>query len=389
VILKRFIILGSTGSIGKSSLDVITANPNQFRVVGLAADRSGECMCDQIARFHPEAVSLGDRLIAGEVRNKTGSLTRVYEGFQGMIEMIKTLEADAVINGLVGSVGMLPTLAALESGKDVLLANKETMVMAGELVMDTVRRYGKRIVPIDSEMSAIYQCLKGERHDAVNRLILTASGGPFIDFTGEQLAGVTVRQALNHPTWSMGTKNTIDSATLMNKGLEVIEASRLFGIPGNRIDVAIHRSSLVHSFVEFIDGSILSQVSRPDMRLAIQYAMTDPERLPSPYGGLNFSRPFSMAFEPPDPERFPCLKLAYGTLARGGTALAVMNGANERAVEAFVEGRLAFTDIPVIIRKVVESHDFIAAPSIDELITADENAKCTIDEMLRKTKLEI
>ena len=384
--MKRFIILGSTGSIGKSSLDVIAANPKQFRVVGLAAGRSGESMYEQIAHFRPEAVSLRDRQIACEVRNRVGGRTRVYEDFQGMIEMIKTLEADAVINGLVGSVGMIPTLAALESGKDVLLANKETMVMAGELVMDTVKRYGKRIVPIDSEMSAIYQCLKGERSNEIKRLILTASGGPFIDFTREHLAEVTVKQALNHPTWSMGTKNTIDSATLMNKGLEVIEASRLFGIPGDRIDVIIHRSSLVHSFVEFIDGSILSQMSRPDMRLAIQYAMTDPERLPSPYGGLDFSRPFSMAFEPPDRERFPCLKLAYGALARGGTAPAVMNGANERAVEAFVEGHIAFMDIPLTIQKVMDDHEFIETPSVDELITADLNAKRRMDEIMKSKK---
>jgi 1-deoxy-D-xylulose-5-phosphate reductoisomerase len=382
VILKRLIILGSTGSIGKSSLDVIDANPKQFRVVGLAASRSGESLYNQITRFHPEAVSVRDIQIAGELRNLAGRLTRVYEGFQGMIEMIKTLEADAVINGLVGSVGMIPTLAALESGKDVLLANKETMVMAGELVMDTAKKYDKSIVPIDSEMSAIFQCLKGERRNQVKRLILTASGGPFVDLSREELSGVTVDQALNHPTWAMGTKNTIDSATLMNKGLEVIEASNLFGIPGDRIDVAIHRSSLVHSFVEFIDGSILSQMSRPDMRLAIQYAMTYPERIPSPYGGLDFSRPFSMAFEPPDKERFPCIKLAYGALSRGGTAPAVLNGANERVVEAFVAGRLPFMDIPSTIQTVLDEHEFIHKPSVDELITADLNAKLRVNEIL-------
>lgn len=381
--MKRLIILGSTGSIGKSSLDVIAEKPEQFRVVGLAAGRSGERICEQIIRFQPEAVSLRDHEIAHEVRSRVGRSTCIYEGFQGMIEMIRTLEADAVVNGLVGSVGMIPTLASLESGKDVLLANKETMVVAGQLVMETAKRKGKRVVPIDSEMSAIYQCLKGGRQGEVKRLILTASGGPFIDLTREQLAGVTVEQALNHPTWSMGTKNTIDSATLMNKGLEVIESGRLFDVPGDRIDVTIHRSSLIHSFVEFIDGSILSQLSRPDMRLAIQYAMTDPERLPSPYGGMDFTKAFSMTFEPPDMERFPCLQLAYEALARGGSAPAALNGANERAVEAFVGGRIPFMDIPSAIQQVVKEHKFIPTPTLDELITADLDAKRLMDEIVK------
>jgi 1-deoxy-D-xylulose-5-phosphate reductoisomerase len=384
VILKRLIILGSTGSIGKSSLDVILQKPEHFKVVGLAAGRSGESICEQIALFHPEAVSLRDHLVASEVRKQAGSTTRIYDGFHGMIDMIRSLEADSVVNGLVGSVGMVPTLVSLESGKDVLLANKETMVIAGQLVMEAANRHGKRVVPIDSEMSAIYQCLKGGRHSEIKRLILTASGGPFIDYSSEQLAHVTVEQALNHPTWSMGTKNTIDSATLMNKGLEVIESSRLFNVPGEKIDVTIHRSSMVHSFVEFIDGSILSQLSKPDMRLAIQYAMTDPERQTSPYGGMDFSKAFSLSFEPPDVERFPCLGLAYQTLSMGGTAPAVMNGANESAVQAFVNGRISFKDIPNAIKKVVEEHEFIPEPTIEELITADNNSKRHMEEILNK-----
>jgi 1-deoxy-D-xylulose-5-phosphate reductoisomerase len=216
----------------------------------------------------------------------------------------------------------------------------------------------------------------------VRRLVLTASGGPFVDFTPEQLERVTLEQALNHPTWSMGTKNTIDSATMMNKGLEVIEASRLFDIPGERIDVTIHRSSLTHSLVEFIDGSLLSQISKPDMRLAIQYSMTAPERLPSPYGGLDFTRAFSMTFEPPDTERFPCLALAYEALARGGTAPAAMNGANERAVEAFVEGKLPFMGIPAVIRRVVEEHDFHENPTIEELTATDGDSKREVERII-------
>jgi len=379
--LKRLIILGSTGSIGTSSLDVIASNPNSFRVAGLAAHSSAEKMCEQIRRFEPEAIAMGDPAAAAEIRRTVGTRTRIHEGFEGILELIRSLDADAVINALVGSVGLIPTLTALENGKDVLLANKETVVMGGDIVMEAVERHGRRIVPIDSEMSAIYQCLKGEKREHIRRLILTASGGPFVDFTPEQLKNVTVSQALTHPNWDMGTKNTIDSATLMNKGLELIEASRLFRIPADRIDVTIHRTSVVHSLVEFVDGSILSQLSVPDMRLAIQYAMTDPERLPSPYGGLDFSKPFSLTFEPPDLERFPCLALAYEALERGGTAPAAMNGANEQAVKAFVDGEIGFTDIPALIGEVMNRHSFIENPTVEDLIGTDREAKRRISQL--------
>ena len=373
--MKRFIILGSTGSIGTSSLDVIHINPGHFQAVGLSAGSSVEKMCEQVLAFKPEAVSMNETAAAHEVQESVGSHTRVYEGFDGMIEMIRDLDVDAVVNGLVGSVGVLPTLTALEHGKDVLLANKETMVMAGRLVIEAAHRHGRRVVPIDSEMSAIYQCLKGENREALKKIILTASGGPFIDYPLEELRNVTVKQALNHPTWSMGVKNTVDSSTMMNKGLEVIEARWLFDMPVSLIEVIIHRDSVVHSLVEFIDGSLAAQLSKPDMRLAIQYAMTDPERLPSPYGGINFSVPFSLIFEPPDTERFPCLALAYEALERGGTAPAALNGANERAVEAFVNGDITFMEIPDTIRSVVEKHQFIQEPNIDELIKTDLEAK--------------
>ncbi|MCE5250756.1 1-deoxy-D-xylulose-5-phosphate reductoisomerase [bacterium] len=379
--MKRIVILGSTGSIGTSSLDVIRSNPTQFRVVGLSAGGSFEKMCAQVQEFAPEAVSMRDPVAAREVKTGVSGKTVVYEGFEGMIDMVRSLDADAVVNGLVGSVGVLPTLAALETGKDVLLANKETMVMAGRLIIGEAERSGRRIVPIDSEMSAIYQCLKGERKKAVKRLILTASGGPFVDFSIGELSTVTVKQALNHPTWSMGVKNTIDSASMMNKGLEVIEARWLFDIPGSDIDVVIHRGSITHSMVEFIDGSLLAQLSKPDMRLAIQYAMTDPDRLPSPYGGLDFSRAFSLTFEPPDTGRFPCLALAYEVLARGGTAPAAMNAANERAVEAFVNGAISFMEIPETIRQVVDNHCFIPEPTIDDLLQTDREAKRSMSLM--------
>jgi len=380
--LKRFIILGSTGSIGTSSLDVIQSNSDHFLAAGLSASTSVGKMCEQIRAYKPEAVSMNDVEAARKVKENVGSQIRVYEGFDGMIEMIRDLDADAVVNGLVGSVGVLPTITALENGKDVLLANKETMVMAGRLVIEAAHRNGRRIVPIDSEMSAIYQCMKGEDAKALKKLILTASGGPFVDYSHEKLRNVTVQQALNHPTWAMGVKNTVDSSTMMNKGLEVIEARWLFDVPGSCIEVAIHRDSVVHSLVEYIDGSLIAQLSKPDMRLAIQYAMTAPERLPSPYGGIDFSVPFSLTFEPPDIERFPCLALAYETLEQGGTAPAALNGANERAVEAFVDGSITFMEIPETIRRVVENHRFIQEPTIEELVDTDTEVKRTMSVLV-------
>ena len=380
--MKRFIILGSTGSIGSSSLDVIGSNPDRFMAVGLAAGSSIDKMCEQVIRFKPQAVSMSDPEAAQEVRSRVGLHTKVFEGVEGMYEMICELDVDGVINGLVGSVGMLPTLTALENGKDILLANKETMVMAGRIVMETANRFGRRIIPIDSEMSAIYQCLKGEVKKSVKKLILTASGGPFVDLSLDELYNVTVDQALNHPTWDMGNKNTIDSATLMNKGLEVIEASFLFGIPGENVDVTLHRTSIAHSFVEYVDGSLLCQVSKPDMRLAIQYAMTEPERLPSPYGGLDFSSPFSLTFEPPDTKRFPCLQLAYEALKKGGTAPAAVNGANEQAVKAFETEEISFMEIPEVIKRAVDEHNFINEPTIEEILETDNEAKRRINEIV-------
>jgi 1-deoxy-D-xylulose-5-phosphate reductoisomerase len=379
--MKRLLILGSTGSIGTSCLDVVAANSDRFAVAGLAACSSVAALCDQADRFTPDAVALTNPDAASSVRTHLGADSRVYEGLDGMLAMIREVPCDAVVNGLVGSVGLVPTLTALEMGLDVLLANKETIVMGGELVTAAAERSRGRIVPIDSEMSAIYQCLNGEDPAHVKRLVLTASGGPFVDFSAEQIASVTVEQALDHPTWAMGTKNTIDSATLMNKGLEVIEASLLFGVPGDRIDVTVHRTSVSHSFVEFIDGSLLTQVSMPDMRLAIQYAMTAPERLPSPYGGLDFTHTFSLVFEPPDLERFPCLRLAYTSLAQGGTAPAAVNGANEEAVEAFVAGRIEFMDIPKLIETALERHNHRSSPTVDHLIETDIAAKRLIREL--------
>ena len=284
--MKRFVILGSTGSIGRSSLDVIASNPDHFMVAGLAASSSADIMCEQVRKFKPKSVAMRNPGAAEKVRSNVGSLTRVYEGFEGMLEMIREIDAEAVINGLVGSIGLVPTLSALENGKDVLLANKETIVMGGNITMDAVKSSGRRIVPIDSEMSAVYQCLKGENRQHVKRLILTASGGPFVDYSLEQLRTVTVEQALNHPTWNMGRKITIDSATLVNKGLEVIEAVALFQVPVEKVTVVVHPQSIVHSMVEFVDSSIIAQLSSPDMRLPITYALFWPKRVASEFGRL-------------------------------------------------------------------------------------------------------
>ena len=380
--MKRFIVLGSTGSIGTSSLDVISSNPGDFKAVALTANNSVDLIIQQIEKHRPRAIAMADKSAADRVRSLTSGNVEVFSGDEGILELIRSVEADAVINGLVGSAGLEPTLTALEHGVDVLLANKETIVMGGAIVMETVKRTGRRIVPIDSEMSAIYQCLNGDDPATVRRLIITASGGPFIDMPLEKLKSVTLKAALRHPTWAMGKKNTIDSASLMNKGLEVIEASHLFGIPGERINVTVHRSSISHSFVEFIDGSLLCQLSMPDMRLAIQYAMTAPRRLQSPYGSIDFTKPLSLTFEPPDLGRFPCLNLAYEVLARGGTAPAAMNGANERAVKAFIDGACGFMDIPRLIRTVMEGHRFIETPTVEDLIATDREAKRRIEQLI-------
>jgi 1-deoxy-D-xylulose-5-phosphate reductoisomerase len=362
--VKRIAILGSTGSIGQQALEVIRALPDRLQVVGLAGGRNVELLKNQITEFRPKMFH---------------SLTKLdldYEGeFLSMEEIASHPEVDMVVIATSGKAGLSPALAALRAGKAVALANKEVLVMAGEIIIFEARCHQAQILPIDSEHSAIWQCLQGEETKP-QRLFLTASGGPFYHYSQSQLSEVTVEQALRHPTWKMGRKVTIDSATLMNKGLEAIEAHWLFTIPFENIEILIHPQSIVHSIVEFVDGSMKAQFSFPDMKLPIQYALCYPERLPnSELPRLELDKIRSLDFEPVDYSRFPCLKLALSAGALGGTYPAVLCAADEVAVELFLDNKIAFTHIPRIVEKMLEQHDNITRPSLEEILAADAWAR--------------
>jgi len=377
---QRVVVLGSTGSIGTSTLDVISGLPDRFEVVGLSARSRREDLFAQAARFRPEWVALveGDGE-PGELLPGVEFLTRPEE----VARRVQSPDVDVVVSAVVGAAGIRCTWAALEAGKTVALANKETLVVAGELVMSLVAERGGRLLPVDSEHSAIFQAIAG-RPEGIERLVLTGSGGPFRGRSRAELNDVTVEQALNHPTWRMGPKITVDSATLMNKALEVIEARWLFGCPPEKIDVIIHPESIIHSFVEFVDGSVLAQLSPPDMRLPIQYALTYPDRQPCPARKLNWRELSAFHFEPPDRQTFPALDLGYEVAARGGTAGAVLNAANEVAVDAFLDRRLPFPDIVRACRAVLDAHTFDPRPTLDGLLAADRWAR---QEVRRWTSL--
>lgn len=366
--VKRVAVLGSTGSIGRQTLDVIRAMPQRFRVVGLAAGKNLELLAEQIKEFKPEFIGFPSENKAIE---RLKRIVDIKNDLLPLDEIAASPEVDMVVIATSGKVGLRPTLAALRAGKDIALANKESLVSAGEIINDEARKSGARILPVDSEHSAVWQCLSGE-DQAAARIILTASGGPFRQYSPEQLAEVTVAQALRHPSWQMGQKVTIDSATLMNKGLEVIEAHWLFSMPYDRIDVLVHPQSIIHSMVEFIDGSIKAQLSYPDMRLPIQYALSHPERLPNPrLPHIDWSQVRSLDFEPPDYDRFPCLGLAVEAGKQGGTCPAVLCAADEMAVELFLAGRIRFTDIAGVIERTLEQHRVIAQPTLEEIEAAD------------------
>ncbi len=373
---KSLVILGSTGSIGRQALDVVRTLPDDLRVVGLVAHRDVDTLCQQIAEFHPQAVAMIDVNAAQELRNRSESAGyNVYSGIEGA-EIVTTLpQAQCVLSALVGAAGLRPTLAAIQAGKDIALANKETLVAAGEIVMREVRERGVQLIPVDSEHSALFQCLQGEDSASVKRLILTASGGPFVDWTKEQLEQATVQQALKHPNWRMGNKITVDSATLMNKGLEVIEAYWLFGVEVSRIDVLIHRQSVIHSLVEFADNSIKAQLGVPDMRLPIQYALLYPKRTAGNAPRCDLLQWRQLTFEEPDEERFPCLHLARQAVEIGGTMPAVMNAANEVAVQSFLDGRIKFTDVPRAIAQTMEQCETHLRPELSEILEADRAAR--------------
>lgn len=376
----NLVILGSTGSIGSQALALADMYPELIRIRGIAADTGGEAFKAQIAKYKPDYAALANKDAA---RNFDSCGTKLLSGPEGICELARLDSADMVLVSIVGIAGLDAVIAALKAGKRVALANKEALVAGGECVMRLAGRAGERLLPVDSEHSAVFQCLNGENPRMLERIILTASGGPFLDYRGN-LGEVTVAQALTHPNWSMGPKISIDSATLMNKGLEVIEARWLFDIPGEKIDTVIHRESIVHSMAEFKDGAVMAQMGSPDMRLAIMYALTYPKRLEAGVRRLDFASALSLSFEPPDMTRFPCLKLAYRALEMGGTAPAVLNGANEAAVRAFLDKRIGFGDIPTIIEHTISRVEITPAESIEAVHEADRESRAVSGEFIRQ-----
>lgn len=376
----NLVILGSTGSIGSQALALADMYPELIRIRGIAADTGGEAFKAQIAKYKPDYAALANKDAA---RNFDSCGTKLLSGPEGICELALLDSADMVLVSIVGIAGLDAVIAALKAGKRVALANKEALVAGGECVMRLAGRAGERLLPVDSEHSAVFQCLNGENPRMLERIILTASGGPFLDYRGN-LGEVTVAQALAHPNWSMGPKISIDSATLMNKGLEVIEARWLFDIPGEKIDTVIHRESIVHSMAEFKDGAVMAQMGSPDMRLAIMYALTYPKRLEAGVRRLDFASALSLSFEPPDMTRFPCLKLAYRALEMGGTAPAVLNGANEAAVRAFLDKRIGFGDIPTIIEHTISRVEITPAESIEAVHEADRESRAVSGEFIRQ-----
>jgi 1-deoxy-D-xylulose-5-phosphate reductoisomerase len=373
-------ILGSTGSIGCNTLRVVESlGGEQFRVVALGAGRNVAVLADQVEKHLPELVSVETEDAAHALRAKlferNVDLPRIIVGEAGLIEIATHPQADCLVSATVGAVGFVPTLRALEAGKRVALANKETLVMAGELMTQAARASGAELLPVDSEHNALHQCLRGEKREEVRRIVLTASGGPFRTKTRTQMQEATVSEALLHPTWNMGDKITIDSATLMNKGLEVIEAHWLFGFPPDQIDIVVHPESVVHSMIELVDGSVIAQMGITDMRHAIQYALTFPERHACELPPLDLTSLSALHFESPDLDRFPCIELAYRALRAGGTLPAAMNAANEVAVRAFIEERICFTDIALIIEAVMDKHRAQPANSLAAVLEADQSAR--------------
>ncbi|ARU62491.1 1-deoxy-D-xylulose-5-phosphate reductoisomerase [Tumebacillus avium] len=380
---RTIALLGSTGSIGTMTLDVVQSHPEEFRVATLAAGRNIDLLLLQIEQFRPEIVSVADEAGRDAVRARFGSQVEVLTGLEGLIACATHPDVDVVVTAVVGSVGLLPTMKALEAGKDIALANKETLVAAGHLVMELAQAKGCAILPVDSEHSAIYQCLHRERPVDVDRIILTASGGSFRDKTREEMQVATVSGALNHPNWAMGAKITVDSATLMNKGLEVIEAHWLFGMPYDRIDVVVHPESIVHSLVEFVDGSVLAQLGSPDMRIPIQYALAYPNRLPAPFKRLNLLEVGQLHFRAPDFERFPLLRMCFEAGKAGGSMPTVLNAANEVANELFRKEQIGFLDIERTVERVMDRHTLHTHPSLEDVMAADSWARQQALEVVR------
>jgi 1-deoxy-D-xylulose-5-phosphate reductoisomerase len=374
--VKRISILGSTGSIGTQTLDVVRKHPDRFSVVAIAAGSNAELLAAQADEFRPALVVLAE----GTIDAPSGTVFR--SGVEGVSEAAGHPDADVVVNALVGSQGLRPTLTALDAGKIVALANKESLIAGGNLVMKRVSGAPERLLPVDSEHSAVFQCLAGNRMDDVRRVILTASGGPFRGRTREELEDVTIEQALAHPTWRMGRKITVDSATLMNKGFEAIEAHHLFRVPIDRVELVVHPQSIVHGMVEFIDGSCIAQAATPDMRLPLQLALAWPERLPDGAEPLDWQAISSLNFEPLDGNAFPAPGLAFEAARRGGTAPCVLNAANEEAVEAFLSQRLRFGAIPRVLEAVLDAHTIVSDPSLEDVLAAEDEARAKAREQI-------
>jgi 1-deoxy-D-xylulose-5-phosphate reductoisomerase len=373
--MKNVVLLGSTGSIGTSTIKVAEDLPDRIRLIGLGAGNNVELLFEQTCKHRPEAISIIDPAKAQELRNKVGTAADVSSGPDGLVKLATLPGADIVLIAIVGTAGLRPALAAIRAGKDIAVASKEILVMAGEIVMSEARKHGVRVLAVDSEHSAIFQCLDGKPSGSVRKLWLTASGGPFRTTPKEEFPNITVERALKHPSWVMGRKITIDSATLFNKGLEMIEARWLFDIEMARVSVVVHPQSVVHSMVEFVDGSMLAQLSTPDMCLPIQYALTYPDRAPNDRVQTNLAKLGSLTFEEPDPERFPSLQLARKAGELGGTLPAVLNAANEVAVDSFVNRRINFPEISETVRRTMEKHKVVSHPSLDQILEADAWAR--------------
>ncbi|MBC8181627.1 1-deoxy-D-xylulose-5-phosphate reductoisomerase [candidate division KSB1 bacterium] len=386
--MKRITILGSTGSIGRNALEVVEGNRDEFEVIGLSTHQRVELLYQQCLIFKPKMVCITGNDFPIELFEKLKQLEiDVVTGKDGLRELASRTDVDVLLNALVGSAGLLPTLDAIEKNIDIALANKETLVMAGEIITSFAKQKGVKILPVDSEHSAIFQCLQGENAKTISRLLLTASGGPFYDFSINELKDVTVEQALDHPNWEMGKKITIDSATMMNKGLEVIEAHWLFHIPISQIEVVVHQQSIIHSFVEFIDGSLKAQLGAPDMKVPIQYALTYPNRHYLQTERLNFDTLKKLTFDKPDYKKFPACVLAYESIKKGGTAPAVLNAANEVAVFYFLNKKIRFPSITKFVEQTLEKHREIQNPTIDEIIAADVWARNFVNEAVRKEEI--
>lgn len=383
--MKNVTILGSTGSIGRAALEVIRSYPDSFRVAGLASGHNFELLQKQIEEFRPAVAALSDSDSADRLRECVGSC-EVLSGADGICEVAAYADADFVLSAISGSAGLEPTMSAIQPGRTIGLANKESMVMAGPLVNESVSRHGARLLPVDSEHSALFQCMEGHNFSDVRQIILTASGGPFRSVSDGRLDSVTPEEALSHPTWNMGAKITIDSATLMNKGLEVIEAHYLFGFGAEKIEVVIHPQSIVHSLVEFSDGALIGHLSSPDMKGPIAYALSYPERLDSVVQPCRLHEIGTLTFESPDMEKFPSLRLAYESLRRGGTSTAVLNAANEMAVAAFLRKEISFTQIPLLTEQVLDSHQPETIADIETVQMADSLARVKFRELVNSNR---